>query len=313
MSARALRLQREEEERKRVAQLQEKQDQRSSEEEEENKGRAQANPLQKARNAFDFLNTIEDEDEGENDEEDGGDIANNDKRALTSRSQTEKTAGDQTPQRQKRKKAKKKKKASKSDPATKVENSNDGLDEIDIALKSLRIKDKDGSVPQEIEGPDPSLQAFYELLKIDSKHLNALNEMKKLFGSTVTDSERASVGASAGRRRGHGQIQLDLGAALAGRYSPVSRGQGLSGLALKRNVLMPGKEEWPKATSGGLGMEIVEKAWDFTTEYKFVHTSTYQGIQRQFDICVESMDPQRMIQMLQLNRKPFETCGFTMY
>ena len=81
---------------------------------------------------------------------------------------------------------------------------------------------------------------------------------------------------------------------------------GLKGLALKRNPLIMGKEEWPQATSGGLGMELVEKMEDGTIEYRFVHNTIYQDVQRQFETCVASMDPQRMISMLQFHRNsPF--------
>jgi hypothetical protein len=66
---------------------------------------------------------------------------------------------------------------------------------------------------------------------------------------------------------------------------------------------MQGKEEWPRAPSGGLGMEVVKKLPLDVTEYKLVHNTAYKGVQFEFDICVESMEPQRMIELLQYNRK----------
>ena len=50
-------------------------------------------------------------------------------------------------------------------------------------------------------------------------------------------------------------------------------------------------------------MEIVEKRADGTVEYKFVHNRMYQDVQRQFSVCVASMDPERMIALLQHNRR----------
>jgi Protein of unknown function, DUF654. len=107
--------------------------------------------------------------------------------------------------------------------------------------------------------------------------------------------------AGSGRRRDRNRETVDLGQALTGRYSPASRGQSLAGVTLRRNVLMQGKDEWPRAPSGGLGMEIVEKYRLGDTLYKIVHNKAYQDVQNQFDLCVESMDPQRLIHHLQYN------------
>jgi hypothetical protein len=48
-------------------------------------------------------------------------------------------------------------------------------------------------------------------------------------------------------------------------------------------------------------MEIIEKKSDGTVEYAFVHNRMYQDVQGQFDTCVASMDPQRMVLLLQHN------------
>ena len=177
------------------------------------------------------------------------------------------------------------------------------LDEIDLALKSLSTKDRDGIYAFTKAKTDDTHEELRRLLAVESRHLNALNEMKRLFGSVVLEGDEAP--GVPGRRHGRGQRNLDLGGALAAQNSRVSQGQGLAGLALRRNVFMLGKEEWPKATSGGLGMEVVERRKDGTTEYRFVHNTIYQDVQRQFESCVESMDPQRMIQLLQFNRTFF--------
>jgi hypothetical protein len=140
------------------------------------------------------------------------------------------------------------------------------------------------------------------LLAVDSKELNPMNEMKRLFGNVVLEAERENQAVpGSGRRRGMVQ-QVDLGGAIARRHS-MQRGSGQRAAAvgtLRRNVFMPGKEEWPRAPSGGLGMEVVEDIGGDVI-YEFVHNNAYQDTQRQFYICVESMDPQRMITLLQHN------------
>lgn len=260
----------------------------------------------KLLNAFDMLN--EDENEDETNDSDVAD-PNGGEGVVAKKPQAGPSEKPKPKSKSKKKKNKKKGKApEQADASTKGARHNakeSQLDEIDLALKSLSTTSKDGAdVPLAAKIDEANLQ-LYRLLAVESKHLNALNEMKRLFGNAVLESED-EAGAAAGHSRRRGRVQnLDLGGALAGRHSPASRGQGLAGLALRRNPFILGKEEWPKATSGGLGMELVEKLEDGTTEFRFVHNTIYQDVQRQFQTCVESMDPQRMISLLQYNRKTF--------
>ena len=300
MSSRALRkLRREREEQNQLDTL--NQDNAPDDESEEEA------PVGKILNAFDMLN----QDEGE-DEADSSDVADPDEGEGVSakKAQAEPSEKPKAKSRSKKKKNKKKGKAPEQadTPAKGAQAAakEPELDEIDLALKSLSTASKTGAdVPVTDKIDEANLQ-LYRLLAVESKHLNALNEMKRLFGNVVLENED-EAGAVAGPPRRRGRVQnLDLGGALAGRHSPASRGQGLAGLALRRNPFILGKEEWPKATSGGLGMELVEKLEDGTIEFRFVHNTIYQDVQRQFQTCVESMDPQRMISLLQYNRKiPF--------
>lgn len=299
MSSRALRkLQREQEQQRKLDALEE--DNAPDDESEEEA------PAGKALNAFDMLNQTEAEDEvNDSDVVDPSD-------GEGAEVSTKFAQVEQSEKSSKKTKSKKKKKRNKGKAPEKIDTPSKGaqataeeseLDEIDIALKALSTTSKDGTdVPLAAKIDEANLQLF-RLLAVESKHLNALNEMKRLFGNVVLENED-EAGAAAGPPRRRGRVQnLDLGGALAGRHSPASRGQGLAGLALRRNPFILGKEEWPKATSGGLGMELVEKAEDDTVEFRFVHNTMYQDVQRQFQTCVESMDPQRMIQLLQYNRK----------
>ena len=93
---------------------------------------------------------------------------------------------------------------------------------------------------------------------------------------------------------------MGLAQALRGQAAG-GRAGALSQMALKRNIFVQGKEDWPNATSGGLGMEIEEKRADGTILYRFVHNRAYQEVQSQFELAVESMDPNRLVVMLQQN------------
>lgn len=202
----------------------------------------------------------------------------------------------------KNKKKKKKGKNKGSSTATPQESTTSanesGLDEIDQALLALNLT-ANGRGNTEAEETNTAeseeKKQLFSTLSVDNQHLHAANEMKKLFGRAAlqhTDEEA--------RPRQRGQ-QGGIAAAVAGRNAPGAR--GLASLGLRRNIFVQGKEEWPRATSGGLGMEVVEKRTDGSVEYRFVHNRTYQEVQRQFQLCVEGMDSERMIQLLRLNRK----------
>ncbi|PGH07814.1 hypothetical protein GX51_01524 [Blastomyces parvus] len=178
------------------------------------------------------------------------------------------------------------------------------LDEIDRALKALSTKNSQQTDDTNLEArqnaADERLsEELDELFVIDQRRLNAINEMKKLFGNVVFENTAETANTGTGRRNRN--QPMDLGRALTGRYNPVSRGQDLAGAALRKNILMQAKDEWPRATSGGLGMEVVNKLPSGRTEYKLVHNTAYEDAQRQFEICVESMEPERIIHHLQYN------------
>lgn len=179
-------------------------------------------------------------------------------------------------------------------------------DEIDLALKSLSTKSRDGSYAYTMHRQKDGYSELCQLLGVDSKQLNALNEMKRLFGNAVLEGDSEGAGSpSPSRRRARVQQHLDLSGALSARNNPVSHGQGLAGLALRKNVFMAGKTDWPKAPGGGLVMEVEERMNDGTIKYKFVHSKLYQNVQQQFHAAVASMEPERLVQMLQFNREIF--------
>jgi hypothetical protein len=200
----------------------------------------------------------------------------------------------------KKKKKKGKSKSSPTDPAQK--NASSGLDEIDQALIALNLTangQTNTNTAQQSAAVSEEMKQLCAALSIESQHLHAANEMKKLFGRAALQNNDDEPQPRP-RQRGHGQ-QGGIAAAVAGRNAPGAR--NLASLGLRRNIFIQGKEEWPRATSGGLGMEVVEKRPDGTVEYRFVHNRTYQEVQHQFQVCVGSMDPERMVQLLHHNRE----------
>ncbi|KAK8180356.1 transcriptional repressor TCF25-domain-containing protein [Phyllosticta capitalensis] len=225
-------------------------------------------------------------------EDDGNDDEDEDEQEEPSKQESEEEAP--RPQASSSKKKKKKKKKAKATKAADENEATSTMDEIDRALQSLSVTESKTQASDEPQ-QDPASQELFRLLSIDSQGLHAQNEMRKLFGRAALERDTEEP---AGRQRGRGARQMGLANAVAGRNA---RGGGLVSLGLRRNIFIQGKEEWPRATSGGLSMEVVEKRADGTIEYRYVHSGAYQDVQRQFEACVASMDPQRLVQLLQFN------------
>ncbi|QIW96860.1 hypothetical protein AMS68_002378 [Peltaster fructicola] len=176
----------------------------------------------------------------------------------------------------------------------------DDMDEIDAALRELAM-DKSATTANTAADTDPTFDDACKLLAVDRNFLHAQNEMRKLFGRAALEQDDEAVPEDVGgnRRQQRRVQQQGLAQALRGQ-----RGQGRSGMAslgLRRNIFIQGKEEWPTATGGGLGMEIVNKSSNGTVEYRYIHNRVYQDVQSQFESCVASMDPNRLVVLLQHN------------
>lgn len=284
MSSRALRRAQKEQEEKELQEKLAQLDQKEEDEEEESEEELAPKPQSKP-SLFAMLGDAggdDDEDQDDEDEEEQSEPA-------------PKPVVESTPASNPSKKSKKKKKKSKnkSKTATPQKDAADsGLDEIDQALLALKVTStaKQGSDEPLTPAISEEIQQLFSALSIDTTHLHAANEMKKLFGRTAL--QHADDDEPRQRQ------QQGIAARVNGRNQPGSR---LTGLSLRRNIFIQGKEEWPRATSGGLGMEIVEKRADGSIEYRFVHNTSYQETQRQFNVCVASMDPERMVQLLHTN------------
>ncbi|KAI5250009.1 DUF654-domain-containing protein [Aureobasidium subglaciale] len=288
MSSRALRkAQREREEQEQLRKLEEEQE----EDEESEEEAAPAAPAKQS--LFAMLN--EDGADEEDDTAEDDDIEQE-----ASEDEPEKPTQPMQPTQQAPKpssKSKKKKKKAKKAQSTAAK-ADPSLDDIDLALKSLSTKGSGTATPTNTA--DPTTSEICRLLSVDTSSLHAANEMRRLFGRAALEGDNDDDNNAGGRRRnrGGGQ-QAGLAAALGRR--PGGRSDGLAALSRRRNIFIQGKEEWPVATSGGLGMEVIEKRSDGTVEYAFVHSRIYQDVQSQFETCVASMDPQRMVLLLQHN------------
>ena len=294
MSSRALRkAQREREEQEQLDKLQ----QQEEEEEEDD----EPLPAPAKKSAFAMLaeeDEAENEDDGQEPEEEGG---------VAIDEEPVEAAPAKAPSKKKKKK-KAKGKSGGGTPSTPAQQGSgqkdEPMDEIDAALKQLSASGK--AAGDTAAGVNDAINESSKLLAIDTHHLHAQNEMRRLFGRAALeggdDDDQGAPGNAGGNRRQQrrGQ-QVGLAQALRGQRGQGGRAGGLGSLGLRRNIFIQGKEEWPVATGGGLGMEVVEKNADGTVEYRYVHNRAYQDVQSQFESCVASMDPNRLVVLLQHN------------
>jgi hypothetical protein len=291
MSTRALRrAQKELEEKQQLEKL--------AQEEEEEGSENEVTPAPSAKpSLFAMLGDAGDEDEDEEDEENQPDasLKPEETQPIPTPSQPSKKS------KKKKKKGKGKARASETPQTTSERDSN--MDEIDRALLALNLAPKSPS-GQDSDQANSAIsqesQQLYSVLAVDTQHLQAANEMRKLFGrAAVQENDEEQRPRQRGRGQEHG-----LAAAVAARNTPGNR--NLASLVMRRNIFIQGKEDWPRATATGLSMEVVEKRSDGTVEYRFVHSRMYQDVQKQFETCVASMDPERIVQLFQFNRKSLD-------
>jgi len=292
MSSRALRRAQKELEEKQIQErlAQDQQDEEDSEPEVAPKTKAKPSLFAMLGDSGD----VDDEDDDE-DESQGGDLGPS-ADASDDHAQVASKPSKKSKKKKKKAKGKGKGKTVDTTESAALAKSKSDLDEIDQALLALNLSAR-GQAGTGSDEPEAAVseekKQLFSVLRVDSPNLHDANEMKKLFGRAALQNTEDE-----GRHRQRGQ-QGGIAAAIAGRNGPGAR--NLASLGLRRNIFIQGKEEWPRATSGGLGMEIVEKRADGCVEYKFVHNRMYQDVQRQFQLCVASMDPERMVQLLHQN------------
>ncbi|EWC45904.1 hypothetical protein DRE_04911 [Drechslerella stenobrocha 248] len=177
-----------------------------------------------------------------------------------------------------KKKNKKKKAKSK---AKELKNIKDPDSDFDSALEALNTASHTSTTtlqnPQTAAGsPEAQLQS---LLRIEPRHLDLENEMRKLFGHATTARETAGTGGA--------------------HHDPRQpRAQRLPGGVGRRNVFAQRGDGWPREVGSGLSMELVERGSDGSVLFHYSHSRLYKDVQRQFSVCVQSMDPDRMFSHL---------------
>ncbi|XP_045193322.2 transcription factor 25-like [Mercenaria mercenaria] len=175
-------------------------------------------------------------------------------------------------QTSKQKKKKKKRKKGKEKEVTEAENSaKDDEDEIDASIREVNRILNNGNLGEgEISAAaDVNYNASNKaLLSVEHKHLNPENELKRIFGSRTIREEGT-------RRRGQ-----------------MRRRQKVSWMAQPT-------DSWPPIGKTGLSMRLKETK-DGCQYFLFEHNQQYQKVQFEFYDAVESLNPQNIENILQL-------------
>ncbi|KAL9058530.1 MAG: hypothetical protein Q9162_001685 [Coniocarpon cinnabarinum] len=203
------------------------------------------------------------------------------------------------PSTMKRKK-KKKKKASKSVEAPALHQKPETGD-IDALLKQLSVsavsenaQNRPPTASEAQRHADPTMLETFATYAVDSHHLHVHNEMRRLFGDISFDDPEEPEHQP--RQPGE---QIGLAEAIKGKNS--ASGTGLPAVLRKKNIFVEASVDWPKASGGGLSMEI-ESTGDYgIVLFRFVHDKSYQSAQKEFELSVRSMDPSVMINSLRFN------------
>ncbi|KAF1814402.1 DUF654-domain-containing protein [Eremomyces bilateralis CBS 781.70] len=231
-----------------------------------------------------------DQPESENEEEAGADLEEGDG------SPEVKELEDMPPTKSSKKGKKKNKAREKRKQAKEVakETNLNGLDEIDVALRDL-------SIPPAADGGSKHHRRKsqdFSVLSINSDHLHIENEVRRLFGRAALDTNEANddeldPAAQAGRRQRRLMQQVQRGQR---RNTPLNEARRKTFL-----VQLQPNETAPPGVSTGLAMEVLPETDDGTVRYRFVHAPAYRDVQLQFEDCVSSMDPERILMLLRFN------------
>ncbi|KAM4612462.1 ribosome quality control complex subunit TCF25 isoform 2-T2 [Discoglossus pictus] len=176
----------------------------------------------------------------------------------------EKPACSQTTTSNKAKKKKKKKKAKRAPDGQDVEPENqDELGDIDSILENIENGSHIALESQSIGNTDSR-----PLLYVEHRNLNPETELKKFFGS------RAVLGDQRPRQR----------------QRPHHRSTWLTSI----------KNAWPRYSKTGITMNLLESKRG-VQHFTFEHQRDYQQVQFKFLDAVESMDPNNIVVLLQMN------------
>lgn len=184
--------------------------------------------------------------------------------------------------------SKKSKAKSKGNKAAECLEPDDGLDEIDRALRDLGSTPGQASTSTSSPSVPIATSRIRSLLSVEPKYLDADAELKRFFGASVVQSAA---------------VKPELRGARAQNPHHALHRQFSKGGMLAR----PGPN-WPPAafSKSGLSMEVIESSQGETL-WTFVHSKGYKEVTQMFLEAVSSMDPNQLMALLHVHPYHAET------
>ncbi|XP_057655080.1 transcription factor 25 [Diorhabda carinulata] len=170
----------------------------------------------------------------------------------------------------KKKKKKKKKKSGKHTNAQRSSEDNADVDEVEKSLREVnRILGEDYT-----SHTAPISQLKHDrtnvrknILSIQHKHLNPNNELKRIFGPKIVQSDHKRKNRGGGR--GH----------------------------VKQTTMINCKENFPNVGKSGLSMSYLENKNNIQY-FTYEHSQNYRQVQNKFLDAVESLDPDKIVDII---------------
>nr|CAI5846834.1 unnamed protein product [Callosobruchus analis] len=175
----------------------------------------------------------------------------------------------------KRKKKKKKKKSGKHANTQRSSEDNADIDEVERSVREVNrlLGESYASKVSTSTTIKPDKLAHRKnILSIQHKHLNPNNELKRIFGSKIIQTEHKR------KNRGGGRAHI------------------------KTTTMVSCKENWPQVGKCGLSMNYVENK-DGVQYFAYEHSQSYRQVQNKFLDAVESLNPDNIVAII--NEHPY--------
>ncbi|KAK4877302.1 hypothetical protein RN001_009808 [Aquatica leii] len=180
--------------------------------------------------------------------------------------------GDDNHESFKRRKKKKKKKSGKHSNIQRSSEDNADVDEVERSVREVNRLLGENYIPVVSSlRPEKTVQVKKSILNIQHKYLNPNNELKRIFGSKIIQSEHKRKIRGA---RGH----------------------------VRTTWLVSSKENWPQAAKLGLSMSLQETKPGGIHYFTYEHSQNYRQMQMKFLEAVESLNPDNIVAIINEHR-----------
>lgn len=191
----------------------------------------------------------------------------------------------------KRKKRKKKKKSGKSVNNQRSSEDNADFDEVERSVREVNrllgdVDPRQVIVDEHYFPRSDKVHHHKTVLSVYSRNLNPNNELKRIFGSKIIQSEQHKKK----NRGGQGGGGPNAGPGARPSYHHLRHNMSLVAV----------KDTWPQMATGsatGLTMSVQEFK-NGVQYFAYEHSPTYRQVQRRFLLAVESLNPDHMLAII---------------